>query len=229
MTIEFRSAATKVDNTNPTSSIVVDKPTGVLEGDLLIACIAPGIKTGGGTRVVTPPSGWTLIQESAVPFANGQVYYKVATGSEPATYTFTWTQEARKAAAAILAYHGQSASPINASSEGTWTTQTTPDIPSVTPTVTQSLVLACAFIDRDDDDTTLPHSPPAGHTQRVAIETALSASNSVGLNVSDKTFPSAAATGIAELTIADTRPGYGVRVALDSGLGAGGARIVVVV
>jgi len=64
----------------------VNAPGGIIEGHLLVAGIA--LEKGNGVNI-TPPTGWLLIRRTN----NGSdcgiaTYYKVATASEPATYTF---------------------------------------------------------------------------------------------------------------------------------------------
>jgi hypothetical protein len=63
--------------------LVITKPAGITAGDLLIASVE---WAQGGT--ITPPAGWSLV------FAEGTehaVYQKIATGSEPASYSFTFS------------------------------------------------------------------------------------------------------------------------------------------
>lgn len=65
---------------------VIDKPTNLSSGDLII--LVYNMRTGNST--ITPPSGFTLIQNGSSGSSNHArvaAYYKIATGSEPATYT----------------------------------------------------------------------------------------------------------------------------------------------
>ena len=73
------SASTLATNS---TSLPINKPSGVLAGDILVVGLCSG---SSGTW--TPPSGWTeLLDQGANPGL--AVMYKVATGSEPASYTF---------------------------------------------------------------------------------------------------------------------------------------------
>lgn len=67
------------------SSVIVNKPTGTVEGDLMIAFIM------AGSSGVTPtyPSGWTQSILDTTGNNSGAVAYKVAGASEGASYTFT--------------------------------------------------------------------------------------------------------------------------------------------
>lgn len=67
------------------TSAVLNMPTGVASGDLLLACIG-----GGQSQTFTPPAGWTLIQTNSQDRAVGAVYQRTAGASEPSTYTWTF-------------------------------------------------------------------------------------------------------------------------------------------
>ena len=79
--IEFvASAQTQNANSN---TVVISKPTGTENGDLMIALCA-----SGAPRTWTGDTGWTeVIDQGTAPSI--RVAYKVAGGSEPANYTFT--------------------------------------------------------------------------------------------------------------------------------------------
>src|SRR5260221_4669863 len=85
MAIAFRAAASSTNAGSTT--IVVNKPTGPLSGDVLIALLY--VETTG--VVATPPTGW--VQRDTL--ANGTnsfrayMYTLVCGGSEPSTYTWT--------------------------------------------------------------------------------------------------------------------------------------------
>ena len=67
---------------------------GTQAGDLLIVAIALGVNNTG---ILTPP-GWTRVlnvPSTSPPSSDGAVYAKIATGSEPALYEFTWTSSTR--------------------------------------------------------------------------------------------------------------------------------------
>lgn len=64
------------------ANLVISKPTGVTSGMLLVACMA-----SGGAVSWSGDTGWTeVLDQSASPSI--RIAYKVATGSEPASYTF---------------------------------------------------------------------------------------------------------------------------------------------
>jgi hypothetical protein len=107
--VTYRSASTSI------FSGVVRRPARVAKGDLLVAAL----EVDADPVRVQAPAGWTLIQDTPVARGTDEafhalVYTKVATASEPATYTFratpnTWID------AQILAYSGVDTSrPIDA-------------------------------------------------------------------------------------------------------------------
>lgn len=88
------------------ASIVFNKPTGTIQGDLMVALI---VHHSSGVTVATATcSGWTLLEEGN-PYSGGgtgqaQVFYKIAGASEPATYTFTLDAAAWNRYGAMVTY-----------------------------------------------------------------------------------------------------------------------------
>ena len=80
------SSSTKL--TSSATSVVVAKPSGTKEGDLLVAFMSA--ETGSGPHTWTQPSGWSEVADQANE-PSVAVSYKVATSSEPANYTFTFS------------------------------------------------------------------------------------------------------------------------------------------
>jgi hypothetical protein len=89
-----RGIATQVNLTSSTTVVVTVSGIGGIGPqlhDLLLATLVMG---GGGADTVTPPSGWSAIPGyTVINLGSGQAtqrgYYKIATASEPTTYTFT--------------------------------------------------------------------------------------------------------------------------------------------
>src|SRR5439155_27313385 len=84
-TILQRGTATIGSVSNGTL-LTINKPTGVVQGDLMIANFALNNTNSGAPSLL----GWTSIvtQNTGIRAA---LLYKVAGGSEPTSYTFTWT------------------------------------------------------------------------------------------------------------------------------------------
>jgi hypothetical protein len=84
-------------NPSSGSTVVVDRPTGTVEGDLMV-----GFCLSDNTGSWTGDTGWTEVLD----FNGGaalRIAYKVATASEPSSYTFTYTAS-RVLRGAILTY-----------------------------------------------------------------------------------------------------------------------------
>lgn len=111
------------------TSLVLTKPTGVVEGDVLIA-----LWTANGVSV-TPPTGFNLVvsQIAGTSTVTTKLYYKVAGASEPSTYTFTCT--AGPVLCSMVAFSGvDNANPIDASSGFATSGTTTSTEARTTPT-----------------------------------------------------------------------------------------------
>lgn len=88
--IEFRSVAENYST--GTTSITINKPSGTIEGDLMVAIIDVNVISS----IPTPPSGWNLKQSDSVSTGGVfEIYYKVAGGSEPSDYTWSWSGSQR--------------------------------------------------------------------------------------------------------------------------------------
>lgn len=81
MAVAYRSSASRSEQLG--GNIVVTKPTGTVDGDLLVAV---AISNNGAANPVVAPAGWTLHPSTVS--AAARLYYKVASG-EGANYTFT--------------------------------------------------------------------------------------------------------------------------------------------
>lgn len=75
--ITFRAAASNTSDGG--STLIIDKPTGTENNDVMLAIISPG-----GDLAITPPAGWTLISN----INRASIYRKTAL-SEGANYTFS--------------------------------------------------------------------------------------------------------------------------------------------
>lgn len=82
MTIAQRGTATTGTNPNGTSVSAL-KPSGVKNGDVLIATLV------SNNQAATTPSGWTKFEDDSVDTFRCQLYYRVAGGFEPTSYTFS--------------------------------------------------------------------------------------------------------------------------------------------
>ncbi len=131
--------------TSSNTAVTLNKPSGTTTGDLLIVFLtdqAPG-------EAYTAPSGWTLhnTYTNGTPGMKTVVYYKIATGSETSTYTFTAAASGSvERVGVIMRYSGVNTSaPINASAYLSTVSSSSPtpyvDTASATTTVTNTRIV----------------------------------------------------------------------------------------
>ncbi|GAM21969.1 hypothetical protein SAMD00019534_051440 [Acytostelium subglobosum LB1] len=96
------------------TSLTIVKPTGTIAGDVLIAHLS---NRNNVAAVMTPPTGWSLIRSDQTTSAiKSWMYYRVATISEPASYTFTIDLASYIAGSIVSVIGADAANPINAHS-----------------------------------------------------------------------------------------------------------------
>src|SRR6185436_6416117 len=97
-----RSASSSAVNTTATTSLRIPQPSGVVAGDVLVACVT---LNGGSVRSAGVPAGWSPLA-SLTSLANPIVYgyFKVATSNEPTEYA--WTTTSTTGGGAVARYSG---------------------------------------------------------------------------------------------------------------------------
>ena len=158
-TISFRAAAAAAGTSAGSLSLTIDKPSGTVAGDVMIASIA----LRPNTATVTAPAGWKLVRriDNGNPNANSlAVYYKVAGGSEPANYAWTFSTPT-SAPGGIQTFTGvDTTSPINAENGQAAPKALSHTTPSVTTTVANTMIVTShAFA------SAAAWAPPSGMTE----------------------------------------------------------------
>lgn len=155
-------------------TLTINKPTGTQAGDILVAVVA---NAAFATSISSAPSGWSSWVTNSGQF----IYYKVAGGSEPASYDWAWASG--NTAGCIVTYRSG-----NVGVAGTGASDST--ALSITPNATGTLLAFYCILNN-----TTVSSPPGGMTLR--------ASN-LGLGLSivvyDQENVGASATGNKALT-----------------------------
>jgi Bacterial Ig domain len=153
--ISFVAVASAANATATTLTIAA--PAGVTPGHVLLAAVHVR-----GQPAITPPSGWVLVrQEQNGSNMRAAVYYKVATGSEPGSYTWTFASS-QAAAGGITAWSGVSTTtPIDAHGGQVNASSNTITAPSITTTTANTMLVGFFGI---GPATML--TPPAGMTER---------------------------------------------------------------
>jgi Bacterial Ig domain/Bacterial Ig-like domain/Chitobiase/beta-hexosaminidase C-terminal domain len=138
--VTHRTSATAT--TNGSTTLTIAKPTGTAEKDILIAHV--GVRNNG---TITPPAGWTeVVNDNYSFYLRHGIWYKVATASEPANYTWTFGTSGA-GAGGISAFYGikttTAPGPVNVADTTTATANSgTVTATSITTTTANALVMA---------------------------------------------------------------------------------------
>ena len=138
-------SCTDTTTTNGTS-FALGVPAAVTAGDLLVAFVAKD-----GDSVVNTPAGWTSVAARTMGTNQGylRIFTRIATGSEPANYTFSWAG-GEAAYGAMMRYTGASGQVLSAIAGGN---NGNFIAPAINTTVNNSLILRIAGRDRDNGST----------------------------------------------------------------------------
>jgi MSHA biogenesis protein MshQ len=172
-------------------SLPLAVPAGTTTDDVLIAAVA----VSPSTLSITPPAGWTSLNrvDQAAGNSNSQeVFYRIATAAEPASYTWTFSGATGGAAGGMLSYSGVDTSAIFDANGGNITPSgTSHTASSITTTVTDALLVSIHSYSSSDTWT-----PPTGMTEEVDVAS-LPTPNPAGiaLEMNDVTQATAGASG----------------------------------
>src|SRR3954469_19208318 len=201
----FRSSSG--NNTGTFNSFPVNKPAGVVDGDLLIVALETYDQSGTMAHG-TPPAGWTLVRALNVTTGpiRASVYRKIA-ASEPSSWTFTKTNDSIGYGGCIgciaISNPGVPATPLPAENGPVDTSG--PSVitaPSIN-TVTVDDLLVYVGASRGAADWT----PPSGYTERVDLK---DTAQNQSLTIATKPAGAIGATGSVSGTKSiTTLPGAG--------------------
>ena len=153
-----RGAVSQAVNTATSTTLTIPKPANVAEGNLLVSCVA----LNGGTVTATGvPAGWTRLA-AATSIANPKVYgfYKVATASEPASYS--WTTTSTTSGGGIATYAG-AAGLDTAATTAAGAAASSGTVPAVTTTTANAMLVGCMSV----NSSSVTLTSPAGMAQVV--------------------------------------------------------------
>lgn len=136
-----------------TNAITVTKPSGTVDGDLLLAMVFTYEGTGGSTPSLE--SGWTNVGTGLFSFNAYRVMYRVAS-SEGANYTFDVPTTVDSIRCVLFRISGYNSADIFRIGQGTLATlTTTPSVTvSLTPRATDSLLIMGFLSDASTTGTT---------------------------------------------------------------------------
>lgn len=150
----------------------VNRPAGVVAGDLLIAVIGVVLDPGGATPslyMTGLPTGFSIVAQvnNSTDDTLVAIATKVATGSEPATYTFANVSGGSPfPLISMLAY--RKATRVNRRGSFSRNAGSTATAPSMTPTYPGTLLFV-AYADRGTASNITISSPPPDMTQRESV------------------------------------------------------------
>lgn len=196
MAVAFQSASTKAwAEQDP---ITLDKPSGTVDGDLLIAIIGIG---EGSLTVDSVPSGWTLIKTDAGTNANRLYSYWKVAASEGASWDWGLSGS-DDCAGVVLRFDGQSLlTPVYASNGDSESNDDTPVFTdTITPTVANSLLIFPVLSVQNGSST---HSDYAITTSNPTWTERAEVGPTLGftLSVATATRPEVTATGDSTVTM----------------------------
>jgi hypothetical protein len=185
------------------TGVVIPLPSGISAGDLMIAAVHVGWCNSGST--VTAPGGWTQIAQlgntgsgcgSSNTTKQLATFYKIATASEPSTFTFLGTSN-QYYVGGIAVYSGvNTANPINTgTSFGAQGSCTAIVANSATTTVSCTRLVNVFFCSVNSSKTNIVPQPSL--TERFDIGTTGNHPwGNENLELSDELFTGVGATGI---------------------------------
>ena len=155
-TITRESVSTTV-NTTASSTVSVTKPAGTVAGNVLVSCLALNGGSVAGTGV---PAGWTPVA-SVTAQANPKVfgYYKVATASEPASYT--WTLASSVAGGGGVARYSGASGVDGAATSASGSSAASGTVAGVTTTTANAMLVGCMGV----NSSSVTLTSPAGLSQ----------------------------------------------------------------
>lgn len=130
--VAYVGRATKWSTTYSTTSFTINRPSGVISGDLMTATLT----LGGSITTVTPPSGWTLVRQVTQTASTGPctfaVFKRTAGGSEPTSWSGTLSSSARPAITQAVAHRNCKDASLQYLAENTSTSASGNDITTAT-------------------------------------------------------------------------------------------------
>ncbi|WP_306926939.1 phytase [Arthrobacter globiformis] len=153
-----RGSVSQATNTAASTTLSIPKPANVAQGDVLVSCLS---LNGGSVTATGAPAGWTRLA-AVTAIANPKVYgyYKVATASESASYS--WTTTSTTSGGGIARYSGASGLDTAATS-ASGAAASAGTVPAVTATAANAMLVGCMSV----NSASVTLTSPAGMTQAV--------------------------------------------------------------
>ena len=179
----------------PDANLVIDVPTGTVVGDVMIAAITA---TPSDT-IITTPLGWILIQsqlQTAITSSVVNTYYRVASASEPGSYTWVLSTTHIGAVGAVLSYSGvDNSAPIDVWADAATASSLTHTAPSVDATLNDDLLITV-----HEYTSARSWTPPPGMTERIDRASRNPNNNGITLQMNEQLLSAVGATGTKTAT-----------------------------
>jgi len=199
--VEFVAISSVALGSGGGGTVVVPKPAGVVEGDILLMFYLGG----GGTHTVSSPAGWSLDQNTSG-FMDGTqsrraVFSKVAGAAEPASYNFTRSTGSVDSIACMVAYRPGSATQLDSAGGNSIETGATHTGPGLTTSFNQAKKVNAWMANRTGGFGSIAVTvPPAVMTSRGGVDGSSISRSDLLISVYDETIPDAGATTARSLT-----------------------------
>jgi hypothetical protein len=178
-----------------TLTLTVNKPTGTVNGDVMIAAIT--VRPSGAA--ITAPAGWTLIRETSQASGTSSkqsTYYKTAGGSEPSNYSWSLSSSTGSAGGIATFYNINTSNPVNVENGQATASSLSHVTPTVTTTVANTMMVATHSFASSANWT-----PPAGMTEVVdRASTGVPNTNGISIEISYAAKAATGATGTKTAT-----------------------------
>ncbi len=206
--VGFR-AATSAGAASGVLSLTIARPAATVVDDVMLA----GIGVSADSPTITAPAGWTLVRQTNQTNTTRNalaVFQRIATASEPATYTWTFSASAG-AAGGIAAFSGADVQdPIDVELGQTNNNSTSQPAPSVTTTAANEMVVTFHTM-----ASAATWTPPAGMTEAIDVASGGLGAAGQSLQADYVQQATAGATGTKTATASNNRDrGNGQTIAL---------------
>lgn len=153
-----RGSVSQTTNTTAGTTLTIPAPANTAQGDLLVSCLS---LNGGSIATTGAPAGWTRLA-AVTSISNPKVYgyYKVATASEPAGYS--WTTTLTTSGGGIARYTGASGLDGTATSAA-GAAASSGTVPGLTSTTANVMLVGCMSV----NSSSVTLTSPDGMTQAV--------------------------------------------------------------
>jgi myo-inositol-hexaphosphate 3-phosphohydrolase len=146
-----RESVSQATNTAAGTTLTISLPANVAQGDLLVSCLS---LNGGSVTATGVPAGWTRLA-AVTTISNPKVYgyYKMATASESASYS--WTTTSTTSGGGIARYSGASGLDTAATS-ASGAAKSSGTVPAVTSTTAKAMLVGCMSVNSSSATLTSP-------------------------------------------------------------------------